>query len=278
VQAFHQSLHAGTGEEVLRRVRDGASLQTKMLVRELTLEESSDPRKKRRLDFWNVTHAMEHGSDVRLGIWKTKPPKLPPFAFPSSASLVVFGWPARGRFGMATLPLGLLERNLDLLGTGTPDDVVVARRSLPDTMFTELEKRFSYRPSLVNQEDGWWFLDNKVIPHRAPARHEGLAVLPELRDVGATRAKMDALLLVEIDDFWRVLSERALRVYNVGAAVDDQQPVQFVQWKNRRRVVWDVHLAASISQDVVRDRFGDEAADRALQHAQSIVVRCVRRQ
>jgi hypothetical protein len=54
---------------------------------------------------------------------------------------------------MVTIPLGLVERDPDLLGTGTSDDVVIARRSLSETVFSELEK-FSYRPRLANQEDG----------------------------------------------------------------------------------------------------------------------------
>jgi hypothetical protein len=248
-----------------------------VLVRELTREDALDPQKKRLIDFWNVAHAMEHRSDVRLGIWRTKPPKLPAVSFPASTALAVFAWPTRARFGMATLPLGFVERDPDLLGTGTSDDVVMARRSLPEAVFSELEKRFSYRPRLENQEDGWWFLDKKPIPAHAPPRHEGLALLPESGDANGRRTKMDALLLVEIDDYWRVLSERALRVYGVGAALDDQQPVQFVQWKRRRRVVWDVRLASPVLLKNISARFGAEAADRALPHAPSIVVSCTRR-
>lgn len=87
---------------------------------------------------------------------------------------------------------------------------------------------------------------------------------------------MDSLLLVEIDDYWRVLSDRALRVYDVGAGLDDGQPVQFAQWKDRRRLVWNVQLAAPISLKTVRSRFGAEAARRAVPHALSIVVSCTR--
>lgn len=247
-----------------------------MLLRELTPQEANDPVKKRRLDFWNVVQAMEYRSDVRLGIWKAKPPKLPALSFPTSATLAVFGWPTRSRFGMATVPLALVERDHDLLGTGTPDDVVMARRSLPETMFSELGKRFSYRPRLENQEDGWWFLDSKPIPLHPPTRHEGLALLPESSETSGRRTRMDALVLVEINDYWSVLSERALRVYDVGAALDDGHPVQFAQWKDRRRLVWQVQLAAPISLKTVRGRFGVEAARRAVPHALSIVVSCTR--
>jgi hypothetical protein len=247
-----------------------------MLLPELTPQEANDPLKKRRVDFWNVVHAMEHRSDVRLGIWKSRPPKLPALSFPASATLAVFGWPTRSRLGMATVPLALVERNPDLLGTGTSDDVVMARRSLPHTMFSELEKRFSHRPRLQDQEDGWWFLDNKPIPSHPPTRHEGLALLPDPHETNVRRTRMDSLLLVEIDDYWRVLSERALRVYDVGAGLEDGRPVQFAQWKDRRRLVWNVQPAAPISLKTVRSRFGAEAARRAVPHALSIVVSCTR--
>jgi hypothetical protein len=244
-----------------------------MLVRGLTHEESADPVKRQFVDFWNAAHALEQGGDVRLGIWKTKAPKVPAISFPSqSAAVAIVGWPTRSRFGMTTLPLSLLERDPTLLGTGSPKDVVLARRSLPNKLVSELATRFSYRARLENQEDGWWFLEGKPVPRHAPARRDAIALLPEAKPGSSS---FDALVLVEVDDYWAVLSERALRVYTVGAALDDARPVQFAQWKPAR-VVWDVVSRPSISLAEVTRRFGRSAAERAIPQVKSIIVSCTR--
>jgi len=249
-----------------------------MLVRELTAAETRDPRKRQLMEFWNLVHALEHSSDVRLGIWLESPPALSQAPVVSSAPLAVLGWQGRSSPGWVALPVDALRRDPRTLGTGVPDDVVLARRSLPAAVFTALEERYSYRPDLDGQEDGSWFLDGQSVPRTAPASRSAVALLPEV--VGRARGIREGgecLVLVDIDDWWAVLSERALRIYDIGAALDDTRPVQFVQWEKSHRVLWGVQLAPSISLSAVRRRFGKEAATRARPDAKSIVVRCSRR-
>ena len=238
-----------------------------MLARELTPGKISDPRKRQRVDFSNLAHAMEYRGDVRLALWQKTAPKWSGKTS-SSSSLAIIGWPTHARVGLATIPLSAVTRDPTLLGKGDPDDVVLARASLPESVFEALEERYGYRPDLHRQELGWWFFDGKSVPKTVPSSRSAVALLPST----VTNSR-DALVLVDIDDRWAVLSEVALRVYDVGAALDDKRPVQFVRWQSGRRIIWDVELAQSIPHSVVKARFGKEAASRARPDARSIVVR-----
>ena len=249
-----------------------------MLFRRLTTSEARDPRKRQYAEFWNLVHSLEHTSNVRLGVWRDKQPVRTTTPVISSTPHAVFGWPGRSKPNWAPLPIDALEQNPEILGTGEPNNVVLARRNLPKTLFQALEQRYDYHPDLDGQEEGWWFTDGRSIPRSQPRSRSTIALLPEasgLRSHGLQEG-VECLVLVEVDDWWAVLSERALRVYEVGAALDDHRPVQLAQWKKGRRTVWDVELAASITAGTVQRRFGRAAARRAIPDVKSIVVRCKR--
>ena len=253
-----------------------------MLVRELSQSEARDPRKRQVVEFWNLVHALERASNVRLGIWLGRPPTRALAPVVSSTPLAVIGWQGRSGPAWATLPVDAIVRDPEILGTGHPDDVVLARRSLPAAVFAALERQYAYHPDLGNQQEGAWFLDGKTVPKAAPSSLSTLALLPEASGASGSGARGirdggECLVLVDLYDWWGVLSERALRVYDVGAALDDQRPVQFAQWTKGHRMTWDVELVTSISRIVVQRRFGKEAAGRARPDAKSIVVRCARR-
>lgn len=249
-----------------------------MLFRRLSTAEAHDPRKRQFTEFWNLVHSLEHTSEVRLGVWQDRQPVRSPMPVISSTPQAVFGWPGRSKPNWVQLPLDAIERDPNLLGSGAPDNVVLARRSLSRTVLTALEKQYSYHPGIDGQEEGWWFLDGKRIPRTAPSSRSAMALLPE-HSGSRSRGLHDnteCLLLVDVDDWWAVLSERALRVYETGAAIDDHQPVQFAQWKGAQRTIWDVAIAPSISVSTVQRRFGREAARRAVPNVKSILVRCNR--
>jgi hypothetical protein len=249
-----------------------------MLLRRLTSAEAEDPNKRQLVEFWNLVHALEHTSDVRLGIWRARPPKQARGPVVSSTPFAVLGWQGRSRPAWTTLPLDAIRRDPSLLGTGKPDDVVLARRSLPEVVVTALEQQYSYRPELDGQQAGWWFIDGKKVPKHAPTSRSTIALLPEPNGtrVRGLRDGVDCLVLVDVDDWWAVLSETALLVYEVGTALDEHRPVQFAQWDRGHRIIWDVQLAPSIHFSTVHRRFGKEAAKRAIKDAKSIVVRCTR--
>jgi hypothetical protein len=250
-----------------------------MLARELSQSEARDPRKRQVVEFWNLVHTLERASNVRLGIWLDRPPTRPLAPVVSSTPLAVFGWQGRSGPAWATLPVNAILRDPAILGTGHADNVVLARRSLPTTVFAALKQRYAYHPDLGNQQEGAWFLEGKTVPKAAPTSLSTLALLPEDDGLGARGIHDggECLVLVDLYDWWGVLSERALRVYDVGAALDDQRPVQFAQWTKGHRMIWNVELVTSISRSVVQRRFGKEAAGRARPDARSIVVRCARR-
>src|SRR5689334_24913788 len=150
-----------------------------MLVRRLTPDEETDPTKRQRVEFWNLVHSLEQTTDVRLGIWRVHPPTPSLAPVVSSKPLAVFGWQGPSRPVWAQLPLDLIRRDPQLLGTGTPDDVVLARRSLPKAVVTELEQRYAYRPQLAGQVEGWWFVDGKTVPRVIPSFRSTMALLPE---------------------------------------------------------------------------------------------------
>ncbi|HWO24200.1 MAG TPA: hypothetical protein VNO30_35900 [Kofleriaceae bacterium] len=249
-----------------------------MLFRRPTVAEAQDPRKRQFVEFWNLVHSLEHTSDVRLGIWRAGQPKLTPAPVISSKPHAVFGWPGRAKLQWAQYPLDAIEDDPALLGTGKSNDVVFARRSLPKEIFEALEQQYSYRSTLDGQEEGWWFLDGKPPPKTQPSSRSTIALLPESKDSRSRGLHdgTDCLLLVDIDDWWGALSERALRVYETGAALDDHRPTQFAQWKRGHRMIYDVELAPSIPYNTVKRRFGQEAADRAVPDVKSIIVHCTR--
>jgi hypothetical protein len=259
-------------------VGDGdASLPHKMLVRELTPAEARDPRSRHRVEFWSLVHRLELSSDVRLGIWGDGPPTEQ--AMPvSSSPLAVFGW--QGLSGPLWMPLSIdsVRRCRSILGTGTPADVVLARRSLPKAILAALRERYGYRPEVEGQQDGWWFLDGRRVPKTAPTFRSTVSLLPEITGARtrAIRDSAECLALVDVDDWWAVLSEAAILVYEVGAALHERRVVRFAQWSNDRRVVWNVEPVDPIAFSQVRRRFGKEAADRARSDVKSVVVRCSR--
>lgn len=249
-----------------------------MLFRRLTTAEAQDPHKRQYAEFWNLVHSLEHTSNVRLGVWRDRQPIPAPMPVISSTPHAVFGWPGRSKPNWAQLPLNAIKQNPDLLGTGEPDNVVLARRSLPKALLQALEQRFAYHPDLAGQEEGWWYIDRRPVPKAQPASRSSVALLPEQSSsrLRGLQDDVECLILVEVDDWWAVLSERALRVYEVGAALDDKHPVQFAQWKNRHRTIWDIEIATPISVSSIQRRFGKAAAKRAIPDVKSIIVRCKR--
>jgi hypothetical protein len=248
-----------------------------MLIREATASEAKDPQKRQHISFWNFAHSLERSTDCRLGIWHNERPRGVVSAS-SRQPLAVFGWPGRSRFELALVSLDAVSRDPDLLGRGQPGDVVLARESLKPSLFAELERRFGYRPRLAGQEEGWWFYDRQPVPKVAPSARSTIALLPEATPTlgHPMRDHSESLMLIDVDDIWLVLSDAALRVYQVGAALEDGLPVHFAQWARGRRIVWQVELASPISRAMVQRRFGKEAAARARGDAKSIVVRCSR--
>jgi len=248
-----------------------------MLLREPTASETKDPLKRQHIAFWNFAHSLERSTDCRLGIWHDERPQWVASAN-SRQPLAVFGWPGRSRFEWAPVSLDAVSRDPDLLGTGRPGDVVLARESLKPGLFAELEQRFAYRPRLTGQEEGWWFYDRQPVPRTAPSARSTIALLPEAPPTQGhlMRNRSESLVLIDVDDIWLVLSDVALRVYQVGAALEDGLPVHFAQWKRGRRIIWRVELTSPISRAMVQRRFGREPAMRARADARSILVRCSR--
>lgn len=246
-----------------------------MLVRELSESEAADPRKRQHNDFWNFCHRLEESTDVRLGIWnESRPPWATKRVVPTSPPLVVFGWPGASQPEWISASLSIIVKDPSILGSGHPESVVLARSTLPAAVLSELRNRYQYVPTLLRQQEGWWFIEREP-PAAEPTWRSPLALLPEGR-ADAMQVDGKYLLLVDVDDYWLVLSEGALRIYETGAALEDAASVRFAQWNGGRRAVYSVMLETSISNATVRKRFGAEAARRARSDAKSVVVSCKR--
>jgi hypothetical protein len=232
-----------------------------------------------RVEFWNKAHSV--GMVERqwcLALWcSARPQWASPGSRRSAASRLVepvvgFGWPRRmgERVSWSEVPLREVVDSIDRLDVAS--EVVLARRDLPTAVLQELERRFGYTPGLRGQVSGWWLDDEDPAPTLAPAWQPTGALVTTRRD-GALRPGDEALILVEVDDWWAVLSEYAMLTYSFGAALFDGRPIRFAANERGTLRCWFVGRVDTVDRSQVARRFGDDVAQRARPDAPSVLVR-----
>jgi hypothetical protein len=80
-------------------------------------------------------------------------------------------------------------------------------------------------------------------------------------------------VLIEVDDCWFVLSERALLTYAFGSRLTAGEPLRFVRSTKAGLERWLAQPAAGISFAEVEARFGPAVARRARRDAAAVLVR-----
>jgi hypothetical protein len=200
--------------------------------------------------------------------------------------VVAFGWPGQAAKkakkgkrapgkgkdeNLALVPVAAVIERPALLEAG--QRVVLARRELPAEMFHLLRARLRYEPDLAEQILGWWYGRDDELPTREPPWRPTGSLLVE--GGGDLREGARCLVLVEVDDCWFVLSERALLTYAFGIRLDNREPLRFV---DQRLETWRVEQAGAIDIEQVRARFGAGAAERAREDAASVEVVVTREQ
>lgn len=247
--------------------------------------EAPDPRDAPLVRFFARAHSVDAALEGwRLALWCPREPELLG-RVRGRAGEVAFGWPAgAGRAStvrIATVPGDVLVRTPDLLEPH--QRVVLAKRQLPREVFDLLRARLAYEPDVPGQILGWWYDVDDPLPETRPAWRETAALLPMDGDL---RDGVECLVLVDVNDYAFVLSERALRTYTFGARIAENEPLLFLRFGSAGREVWRVTPGEPLEVDAVAARFALDrdhpfAADGALtsrvrRDARSVVVRVER--
>jgi hypothetical protein len=201
--------------------------------------------------FWNHLHSIESAlAGVKLGLWLRNGSKIPSVSS-NDGVLVELGWSTGGdgfestrrRFGPEALAAFAWETVLA---------VALARFELPDWVHSLLVERVGYSPTIPGQVSGWWTEDTQL-----PGYRPGGALLPE---GDALADGCECIVLVDVDDWWGVLSPLALGAYSFGIQLEAGETVAFLDENGRR---WAVRRIADADLDEVRARWGGQVAGRA---------------
>ncbi len=214
--------------------------------------------------FWNHTHSIETALDgVRLALWMDRASVLPEDSDSESVIVVEFG-------NSSVQPFLANRRRLNKQALETLDwkaviCVALARFELFEQhawVAQLLMTKMSYSATLPTQVSGWWTDETK-----RPSYRETGALLPEnarLAD-GA-----QCLVLVDLDDWWGVLSQLGLGTYTFGSRLEAGEVITFLDTEERR---WAVQRERDVELSELTRRWGPLAADRARGDSPLLVVR-----
>lgn len=220
--------------------------------------------------FWSRAHAVDSLMDGwQLALWYRQQPAWASSQVRRNRSdtIAAIAWPGDGRRrNWKLLSVDVFVQNPAFLVGAV--SVVLARKRLPPDVFRLLEERLDYRRELPGQVNGWWYEAVEKVPSTRPDwRHTGALYSPP-QGIGTGR---ECLVLVEIDDWWGVLSERALYTYTFGSHLADGETVAFLCDHSELGGV-ELSLARRINHGIVHTDFGVAAAERARDDAKTVVL------
>lgn len=208
--------------------------------------------------FWNHLHTIESAiAGVKLGLWLRNdwsPPATNEMA--TNGTLVELGWPAQGDgFSSARYTLEVLDE----LDWQSVVAVALARFELPERVHTLLRQRLGYSATIDGQVSGWWSREDDEVRNDRPTG----ALLPEQGRSLASGSESECLVLVDVDDWWAVLSTLGLGSYSFGLRLEAGETLRFISDEPEQRR-WSVRRIEDVADpELLRDRWGDEAARRA---------------
>lgn len=210
--------------------------------------------------FWNHLHSIETAlAGVKLGLWLRGPASIPAES-PGGEVVVELGWSiSADQFQYTRAVMGAdAFRTFDW---STVQAVALARFELPKWTHDLLTQRTGYAAVVPGQVSGWW-TDQPM-----PASRPDGALLPE---GGMLADQRECLVLVDVDDWWGVLSGVGLGSYTFGAQLEAGETVSFLDGDGRR---WAVRRIEDAEPGEVRARWGAQAAERARAGAPAVRVR-----
>ncbi len=225
--------------------------------------------------FFNVAHSGDFwGEGWRLVLWRSNPliNGLPSAYSPDPVTdyIVAFGWQGpQGEPVWRTTSLSTVMENLDLLDDS---EVVLAHEPLPHEIWNKLEESLGYRRRMKRQRLGWWFENIEHAPELEP-QHKPTGAL--LFEGEKENPPGNALVLVDVDNYWCVLSELGRGTYRASAQLTNGQEMFFIPQKDDFYLhleMWKVRFVDFLEFDRISDLFGPEAEDRARPDAPSIRV------
>lgn len=211
--------------------------------------------------YWNQVHSVESAlSGVQLALWLRTAPSLPRES-PKGVT-VEFGWP------VSVDQIETLRRTLDVAALQTFDwglveAVALARFELPKWVHDILKRKLSYSAELPEQVNGWW--TDEV--ERPTWRPNG-ALLPPHGEL--LTDQQDCLVLIDVDDWWGVLSILGLGSYAFGSRLESGETVSFLDERGRR---WAVRALDFVDPINVEARWGIHAAQRTRPGVGAVRVR-----
>ena len=211
--------------------------------------------------FWNHLHSIETAlAGVKLGLW-LRGPVSAPAASATDGVVVELGWPSSpDRFQRVRVVMGMDA--LRAFDWSTVQAVALARFELPIGVHELLAQRVGYSAEVPGQVGGWWTDDARI-----PAYRPSGALLPE----GGTLAdQRECLVLVDVDDWWGVLSMLGLGSYEFGIRLEAGETITFLDEHGQR---WAVRRIEDVSPGEVRARWGARAADRTRDGVPTVRVR-----
>lgn len=201
--------------------------------------------------FWNYLHSIDSAlSGVKLGLWLKNPASVP--ARSSDGGIVVeLGW-AVGDDQFETARRVIRPDALSEFDWSAVQAVALARFELPRWVHDLLASRMGYSATLPAQVSGWW-----TDAMQKPGSRPGGALLPEGGELANER---ECLVLVDVDDWWGILSRIGLGRYMFGAQLEAGETIGFLDETGRR---WAVRRVSDADPNEVRARWGAPAAERA---------------
>lgn len=217
--------------------------------------------------FWLMAHAPAATIDGwRVAIWsETRPSVRAGTREPGPGEIkAVVGWPASATEPRTcALPISELSR----LGGLDPRtaQVVLARHDVPPEVESVL-RAIGFEREIPEQVPGWWLLHETETPEKAARGRPASALL-------LNEDRTRALVLVEVNGRFIVLSTRALWSYTFGPPLAQGETLRFVAREpdgalNVRRLT----LGQSLAHDAVREAFGSEPAHRLRRDGQAVTV------
>lgn len=200
--------------------------------------------------FWNHLHSIESAlSGVKLGLWLKNAVSISPRS--SDDGIVVeFGWPV-GTDQFATARRVIRPDALSEFDWNAVQAVALARFELPRWTHDLLASRMGYAATMPSQVSGWW-----TDATQKPGSRPNGALLPEGGELADER---ECLVLVDVDDWWGVLSPLGLGTYTFGAQLEAGETISFLDETGRR---WAVRKISDADPTEVRTRWGAHAAER----------------
>jgi hypothetical protein len=201
--------------------------------------------------FWNHLHSIEVAlAGVKLGLW-LRGPAMVPTGSPGGDVVVELGWPSGAdQFQYTRVAMGVDA--FQSFDWSAVQAVALARFELPTWTHDLLTQRLGYSAVVPGQVSGWWGEKPEL-----PGDRPNGALLPE---GGVLADQRECLVLVDVDDWWGVLSALGLGSYTVGAQLEAGETVSFLDDDGRR---WAVRRIEDAEPGEVRARWGVQAAERA---------------